>query len=736
MDGEPDDVGQKPTVADVLVPVAVDTAYSYRIPPGLTLGVGDSVQVPLGTRSTSGVVWALSAREGGNLKPIESRHDMPAMRPEMRRFVDWIARWTMSPRGMVARMAMRDPESFQPERPKLGVCATGNPPQRMTPARARVLAAAEGGMVWRKGALAEAAAVSQGVIDGLVDDGALSVMAMAPETVAPLPDAGFNPPALTQEQSEAAAALSAMVSAGSYGVALLEGVTGSGKTEVYFEAVAEAIRAGRQVLILMPEIALTGAFVERFEQRFGVRPAEWHSGIAGSRRDRLWQAVAAGEARVVAGARSALMLPFATLGLIVVDEEHEAAYKQGDGVRYNARDMAVVRGSIENAAVILASATPSVESRVNAEQGRYRHVRLPDRFGGAVLPDLSAIDLRRHAPPRGRWISPPLERMAHETLAAGEQVLFFLNRRGFAPLTLCNRCGHRWQCPNCSAWLVEHRFRRALVCHHCGHTERRLPACSACGAEDDVRAVGPGVERLAEEVAHLFPGTTSIVLSSDFPGGTERLRRELEAIAKGEFRIVIGTQLVAKGHNFPLMTLAAVVDADIGLSNADPRAAERTFQLLTQVTGRAGRSEKRGRGVIQTTQPDHPVFRAILSNDREGFYRAEIGMREMGMLPPFGRMAALIVSAKDRAAAETGARALAVALAAVQAEVPDFAAAAVLGPAEPPVAMIRGRHRQRIIVRSSRTTDLQAFLRRAVSRAGALKGGARLDIDIDPVSFL
>ena len=730
------DEESRPGVADVLVPVAVDTAYSYRIPAGMVLAEGDAVVVPLGTRSVTGVVWALSSGRGSNLKAIESRYDLPPMRAEMRRLVEWIAAWTLSPRGMVAKMALRDPEGLVLDRPRLGVQITGVLPGRMTPARARVLAAAEGGLVWRKGALAEAAAVSNGVLDGLVDEGALTVIAIPPDPVAELPLPDFAPPELSIDQQQAAAQLRALVAARAYGVALVEGVTGSGKTEVYFEAVAEAITQGRQALILMPEIALTGEFIARFEKRFGVRPSEWHSGVGAGKRDRLWQAVAEGAAMVVVGARSALLLPFRDLGLIIVDEEHEAAYKQGDGVRYNARDMAVVRGHIEQIAVILASATPSVESRVNAQQGRYMHLRLPDRFGGAILPDLSAIDLKVHAPPRGRWISAPLEGMARKALEAGEQVLFFLNRRGFAPLTLCNRCGHRWQCPNCTAWLVEHRFRRALVCHHCGHAERRPPLCTACGAEDDVRAVGPGVERLAEEVAGLFPGIPAIVLSSDFPGGTERLRRELDAIAKGEFRIIIGTQLVAKGHNFPLLTLAGVIDADVGLSTADPRAAERTFQLLTQVTGRAGRGALAGRGVIQTYQPEHPVFRAILSGDREGFYREEIAAREAASMPPFGRLAALIITATDKSVAEETARRIARAGHEVQHSDPRFADITLLGPAEPPVAMIRGRHRMRIIVRAARKDDIQGYLKATLRHAGPVKGGARLEIDVDPMQFL
>jgi primosomal protein N' (replication factor Y) len=391
-------------------------------------------------------------------------------------------------------------------------------------------------------------------------------------------------------------------------VTLLEGVTGSGKTEVYFEAVAEALRLDRQALILMPEIALTAQFLDRFAARFGVRPAAWHSGVSGRRRERLYAAIASGEARVVVGARSALFLLYDRLGLMVVDEEHEAAYKQEDGVHYNARDMAVVRGRIEGCPVVLASATPSIETRVNVERGRYSRVALPERFAGRKLPDIRAVDLKREQMPKGRWISPTLGFAIDDTLERGEQALLFLNRRGYAPLTLCGACAHRYECRNCSAWLVEHRFRRALVCHHCGHAERRPEACTQCGTFDSLVSCGPGVERIAEEVAERFPGRRTIVLSSDFPGGAERLRAELAAIAAGEVELVVGTQLVAKGHNFPLLTLVGVLDADIGLTSGDPRAAERTFQLLQQVTGRAGRGEKPGRALLQTWQPEHPVI--------------------------------------------------------------------------------------------------------------------------------
>ena len=733
-------------VADVLVPVAVDTAYSYRVPAGLRLEPGQFVAMPLGTRIATGVVWATRAGGGDNLKSIVEVRDWPPLRKPLRDFIDWVARWTLSPRGGVLRMAVRAPEATAAPPPKWGFRKTGKTPDRPTVARSRVLAALDAASPIAKSALAAAAACGPGVIDGLVDDGALEAVELPPEPVAPAPDPEFGRRPLEPDQEAAAESLVGAVRAKTFGVFLLEGVTGSGKTEVYFEAVAEALRTGRQSLILMPEIALTAQFLDRFAARFGVRPAEWHSGITPRQRERLWGAAASGEARVVVGARSALFLPFADLGLIVVDEEHEGAYKQEDGVVYHARDMAVVRARFERAPIVLASATPSLETRVNAEQGRYAWLRLDARFGARAMPDLAAIDLRREGPPRGRWIAPRLVAGVEAGLAAGEQSLLFLNRRGYAPLTLCRACGHRFQCPNCSAWLVEHRFRKALVCHHCGHFEKRPDICPACSEADSLTACGPGVERVAEEATLLFPDARLLVLSSDTPGGLERMRAQLAAAARGDYDVIIGTQLVAKGHNFPLLTLVGVVDADVGLANGDPRAAERTFQLLRQATGRAGRGTRPGRALLQTFQPEHPVIAALLSGDVERFYATEADQRRRGGLPPFGRLAAVIVSGEDRGAAEAHARALARTahampqgkgwrLAPIGGTIED-GEITLLGPAEAPIALLRGRHRFRLAVKAPRGVDLQAFLRALLAAAPPPRGGVRVTVDVDPQSFM
>ncbi len=720
-------------VVDVLVPVALDRAYSYRVPEALELAPGDVVCVPLGAREATAVVWAENPtpnpRLDNRLKDVEEKLEVPPLRPELRNFVDWVANYTLSSRGMVLRMCLRMGEQLGAARERVGVRLAGPAPQRMTSARARLLQLMADGMVRGKTEATREAGVSAGVIDGLIDEGTLQTLVLPPEPVAEKPDPDFAPADLTADQKAAAAALKATVAQGGYSVTLLDGVTGSGKTDVYFEAVADTIRNGRQSLILMPEIALTAQFLDRFAARFGTRPAEWHSELSPRKRARTWRAVADGDVSVVVGARSALFLPYADLGLIVVDEEHDQAYKQEDGVHYHARDMAVVRGHIARIPVVLSSATPSIETEVNARRGRYRRLTLPERFGGQQMPSVEAIDLRHERPPPGRFVAPTLAGAVQAAIARGEQALFFLNRRGYAPLTLCRACGFRFSCPNCDAWLVDHRFRRQLVCHHCGFAMPHPVECPHCKAANSFVAIGPGVERLEEEVRELFPQARILVLSSDLVATVDRLRAELDDVAAGRFDIVIGTQLVAKGHHFPKLNLVGVIDADLGLSNGDPRAAERTFQLLHQVVGRAGRDAGQGHGYLQTHQPEHPVMRALIAQDREAFYDAEIAMRESAHYPPFGRLASLVVSGEDKHDTQSYARALARAA-------PPHDDVRVLGPAEAPLALVRGRHRLRLLIKSPRAFDLSAYLRDWLHAAPKPKGSLKLDIDVDPQSFL
>ncbi|WP_113153434.1 primosomal protein N' [Nitratireductor sp. OM-1] len=720
------------TVVPVMVPMPAERPYSYAVPEDMRVEPGSIVRVPLGPREVAGIVWdgpgeAVAAKK---LRAISAVFDCPPISEEMRRFVDWVASYTLSPPGMVARMLLRAPAAFDPEPPTEGLrLVDGTGPDRLTAARERVMEMAGDGQAWTRAGLAHAAGVSASVIEGLRSQGVFETVSIPPRPLVAAPDPTFGRATLTDGQAEAAARLREKAGTDAFSVTLIDGVTGSGKTEVYFEAVAAALERGKQVLILIPEIALTQAFLERFHNRFGAKPAEWHSDLAPKKRERVWRQVAEGQLRVVAGARSALFLPFRELGLIVIDEEHDPAYKQEDRVFYNARDMGVVRGHIGGFPVVLASATPSLESRVNANQGRYERIVLSSRFADAALPDLATVDMRKAAPERGGFLSPVLIEEMKKTLARGEQSLLFLNRRGYAPLTLCRVCGHRFQCPDCSSWLVEHRFRGQLVCHHCGYNEPRPEACPECGTLDHLVACGPGVERITEEVDRLFPDARTIMLSSDMMGGVKRLRLELEAIEKGEADIIIGTQLVAKGHNFPGMTLVGVVDADLGLANGDPRAAERTFQLLAQVTGRAGRTGRKSLGLLQTYQPEHPVMRAIVTGDAEAFYDRETAERERAGLPPFGRLAAIIVSAATRMEAEGHARGL-------RRAAPQAPEIDVLGPAEAPLAVVAGRHRFRLLVHGARRSDIQGFLRDLLKAGPKPRGSVRVQVDIDPQSFL
>ncbi len=715
----------------MLIPLAIDQPYSYAVPESMALAPGDFVTVPLGRAERTGVVWALQDHppRGIELKPVIAARPVVPLPEVLRRFIDWVADYTLSPKGAVLRMAMSVASALEPERQRHGVRRGPGEPERMTPARRRVLEVAGDGLVRATTDLARQAAVSPSVVRGLVKTGALVRAGLPAFAAFSRPDPDRPGPRMSDEQARAVAMLQKqMQPAAGFSAALLDGVTGSGKTEVYFEAVAAALRGGAQVLVLLPEIALTGSFIERFEARFGARPAEWHSGLGARARERVWRAVASGGARVVIGARSALFLPFAELGLIVVDEEHESAFKQEDGVIYHGRDMAVVRASLGRFPVILSSATPSLESLHNAMSGKYHHIRLHERHGGAALPDISVIDMRRHPPPRGRWLSPEMIAAVGETLARGEQALLFLNRRGYAPLTLCRACGHRMECPHCSAWLVEHRHRGTLMCHHCGFEGPVPAACPSCGAIDQMVACGPGVERIAGEVAADFPGARLAVLSSDVLDSLAHMRSVFAAIEAGEIDLVVGTQLVAKGHHFPALTLVGVVDADLGLAHGDMRAAEHTYQLLHQVAGRAGRAERRGRALLQSYQPASPVIRALASGDRDAFFAHETAMRKTAALPPFGRLAAVIVSGPDEAETRHFASGLA-------RNLPEDGAVRVLGPATAPLAMIRGRFRFRFLLKSARHRRLRSYLHRWLDQIRPA-GGIRLRIDMDPQSFL
>ena len=694
---------------------------------------GAFVEVPLGPRKVLGLVWGPGK---GDFDVAKARSvirvlDAVAMQPGMREFLTRVADYTLTPMPAMLRLATRAPGlGDAPSMRKVYRRGTAEP-DRMTPARRRVLTTLDeyGDLSFTLGELAEMAGVSRSVVKGLVKQGAVREEASPRDLPYPMLDPDLGGKKLSDDQSVAAERLKEKVSSGEYGTTLLKGVTGSGKTEVYLEAVAQTLRMGRQALVLLPEIALTAEFLTRVQARFGAQPAEWHSGVTMTERRRCWRMVGQGGAQLVVGARSALFLPFRDLGLIVVDEEHDTSYKQEDGVVYHARDMAVLRASINAAQVVLASATPSLESWVNARNGKYERLELSARFGPAELPKMSAIDMRGEQLPSNRWISPTLAGAVKARLGAGEQSLLFLNRRGYAPVTVCRACGHQIACEHCDARMVEHRFLKRLVCHQCGDTRPIPQECPSCEAEDRLAPVGPGVERLAEEVGALFPDARLAVLSSDLFGSARALKEQIVKIAEGGADIIVGTQLVAKGHNFPLLTLVGVIDADLGLQGSDLRAAERSFQLMRQVAGRAGRTGKAGVALLQTWQPEHPVVRAILSGDEEAFWQAEAAERQAAGVPPFGRLAGVVLSSPNvQEVFDLGGE-----MARMDAPLRAIGAR-VYGPAPAPIARIRGRHRVRLLVKAEKTAHLQPALRRWVAQF-KLPANLRLQIDIDPQSF-
>jgi primosomal protein N' (replication factor Y) len=715
----------------VLLPYPFPGPFDYAVPPELALAPGDLVVVPLNRRPIVGVVWdgepdGAVAEE--RLKPVAGRLAGPAMRADLRGLVDWIAAYTLAPPGDVLAMALRV-SRLVPDPVATGWAAATHPPQvRLTAARQRILAVLADGRPRAGPELAGLAQCSAGVVRAMAAAGLIVPAGLLRRPAFYAPDPDHPGVTLSPDQATAANALRTAVRDGGFSVTLLDGVTGSGKTEVYLEATAECLRQGRQALVLLPEIALTAQWLDRFVRRFGVAPATWHSDLSSRVRRTTWQAVNAGEAAVVVGARSALFLPFPDLGLVVVDEEHETAFKQEDGVVYHARDMAVVRARLCRATAVLVSATPSLESMVNVETGRYRRLTLPDRHGGATLPEVALVDLRLTPPERGRFLSPPLIGAVENTFARGEQAMLFLNRRGYAPLTLCRHCGHRMQCPNCTSWLVEHRALKQLLCHHCGHAEPIPPTCPACGAAASLTPVGPGVERILEEAATTFPAARRLVMASDTLPGPTASAEAARAIEAREVDLIIGTQIVAKGWHFPHLTLVGVVDADLGLGGGDLRAAERTVQLLHQVAGRAGRAEAPGRVLLQTFSPDHPVMQALASGRLEDFMAREAAERRPGHWPPFGRLAALIVSADSAQAADAAARDLG-------RTAPHGEGITVLGPAPAPLAILRGRHRRRLLLKTRRDIAPQKLLRDWLARVPVRRGG-RVEVDIDPISFL
>ncbi|UOR14392.1 primosomal protein N' [Qipengyuania aquimaris] len=704
----------------------------YKVPDGMDVGPGSVVECPLGPRTVIGIVWEAERLPGTDvpaekLRNLRGVYPIPPLPEPLRRLIEWTADYYVASLASVTRMALSSGGALKGPASITEYRLTGGMPERMTPQRLAAMEALEGEQATIR-ELAGIAGVSESVLRGLVNQGVLEPVEVDCDRPYEEARPDFAQVELSDQQREAADIFSNAVREAKFAPFLLDGVTGSGKTETYFEPVAEALRMGRQVLVLLPEIALTENFLHRFEERFGVPPVLWHSSLKSTERRRAWRAVASGEAQVVVGARSALFLPFAKLGLIVVDEAHETSFKQEDGVRYNARDVAVMRAHFEGFPIILASATPALESLQMAESGIYSKVDLPSRFGGAQLPDIDTIDLKEEKPPHGMWLAQRLVDGIAERLERGEQSLLFLNRRGYAPLTLCRNCGFRYQCPNCSAWLVEHRFTRRLACHHCGHEAPSPAACQECGEPDCLVACGPGVERIADEVAERLPDARVFVATSDTLNSPGRAAEFIAAVEAKEIDVIVGTQLVTKGFHFPELTLVGVVDADLGLEGGDLRAGERTYQQVAQVAGRAGRGSKPGEVLIQTRHPEASVIAALAAGDRDAFYSAETDMRRDAGAPPFGRWASIIVSSEDEAEAREAARRIGDTR-------PDVSDCMILGPAPAPMAQLRGRYRYRLLMNARRSVQLQDLIRSWLGRIDH-PPGVRVAVDVDPYSFV
>ena len=710
-----------------------DRCLDYKAPEGGCF-LGAFLEVPLGRRKVLGMVWGPGQGDFdiNKIRPVNRVLDVAPMRSELKIFLKKAGDYTLTPMTTMLRLATRAPGLGDLPSMRSVYRRGSKSVAQMTKARARVFGVINeyGEAPFTLKELSHLSGVSPSVIKRLAKIGALLEEKTAKDRPFKTLDPSLSGKPLTQAQSIACDKIIKLIRKDRFSTTLLRGITGSGKTEVYLEAVAECIRRGQQALVLLPEIALTAEFLKRVEVRFGALPAEWHSGVTMTERRRIWKMAGQGGVQLVVGARSALFLPFRSLGLIVVDEEHDPSYKQEEGALYHARDMAVLRASVGGAKVVLASATPSLESWSNAQSGKYHKVELTDRFGGSTLPELRAIDMRGQKLPSAHWISQPLRAQITKRIEASEQSLLFLNRRGYAPITLCRSCGHQIGCSDCDARLVEHRFQKRLICHQCGESHPIPQKCPSCGVEDRLAAVGPGVERLAEEAAVLFPDARVVTLSSDMFGSTRALKQEIEHIAQGDADIIIGTQLVAKGHNFPHLTLVGVIDTDIGLQGSDLRAAERTFQLVRQVAGRAGRAEKPGLALLQTHQPDHSVIRAILSGDEVGFWNAEAGAREVAAVPPFGRLAGIIISALDPEVAFDLGKHLARQKAAL-----ERIGAQVYGPAPAPITRIRGRFRVRLLIKAAKRAPLQKAISQWL-RQVKLPNGIRLSVDIDPQTFL
>ena len=727
-------------IVGVLLPLPFNKIFDYRIDEDAQ--PGEMVRVSFGKEVLVGIIWKTGKEADidlSKIKPVIEKLSFPPLSPQLMKFITFVAAYNMSFLGLVLKMVLSVKGVFDDPKTtilyKLSGKTLAEAKLKNSDARWRVIDLLKH-YPYTRAEIGRGAKVGQPVIKSLIDAGVLVPELVKIKRDFPLPDVNFAKVDLTAEQQNAADILCAKTGCG-FSVTLLDGITGSGKTEVYFEAVAKTLAAGHQVLIMVPEIALTSQWLTRFAKRFGVKPACWHSGLGNRERIDTWLGIIENRAKVIIGARSALFLPYADLGLIVIDESHDQSFKQEDVVNYQARDMAVVRAKMEQFPVILSTATPDLETIYNVENGKYDVVRLTSRFASAVLPEIKIIDLKKDKPQKFAkdngimsigWLAPSLVEALKNNFEKSEQSILFLNRRGYAPFTICRDCGHRFQCPNCTSWLTEHRRTKLLICHHCGYSVPIPASCPECGSQEGLAACGPGVERIAEEVIMRFPDARIDILSSDITPTLSDISKVITRMENHETDILIGTQILAKGHHFPSLTLVGIVDADLGLMGSDLRAAERTYQLLSQVSGRAGRGSKKGTVYLQTLYPDNAVLKALLSNRREDFIELEQQSRRLLRLPPYGKLAAVIITGQNQSVTERTAVSLGKCA-------PNTDTITTLGPAPAPVFMLRGKYRYRLLLKTPRNVNIQEILRTWLKQIN-LPNNVRVQIDIDPYSFM
>ena len=724
-------------VVKVLIPNIVNAGYDYRLTGPATLGQFVACRVM--NRPYIGVVWGF----GDSGLPPEKIKDVSAVYDARLAITDlqWIAKmsgWTLMTPGAVLRLIVNVPDAFSPPKMEQLYGLNITDAVRMTASRQAVADAFASNDNEPMSAtdVQNIARVSPSVVRTMISSGIL-----VPKERRARPTE-YNSPeyhdcgniVLNPEQQSAADVIGAAIDRGGFSVHLLDGITGSGKTQVYFDAAWRAYSRGGSVLLMMPEIALTAQFMHRFAARFGAAPVVWHSNLTAARRREIWRGVLRGEIRMVVGTRSALFLPWQNLGLIVVDEEHDTSYKQEDMGNYHARDMAVLRGKIAGFPVVLASATPSAETLQNVASGKYQVLRLTSRVGGAQLPKIETIDLRENRPEpyqvsdvlNNGFLSVPLCNAISDTIAAHRQVMLFINRRGFAPIVQCKKCGWVAGCPDCSVGMTYHRAVGKLLCHMCGRTAPMPTKCPDCGGDVSMR--GAGLEKIAEEVSVRFPSARVALVSSDTISTRQSLERIVAKMESGEIDIVIGTQILAKGHHFPNLTLVGVVDADMGLFGTDFRAAEHTFQQLFQVAGRAGRGEFPGRVLLQTYQPQHPVLCAICAGDRDAFMAADMASRQSAKMPPFGQLIAVIVECQREDTLKKYCAGLAAAA-------PRAPGVKIMGPIAAGVYQIRNWYRMRFLVMGGPTTLLQPVVAHWL-RAIKQPANMRVKVDVNPQNFM